>query len=52
MASTTIERLTDYVFNTPEDPLRSVDCVKQRCEMIKRNLAILAEEKDKSCNLF
>ena len=52
VASTTIERLTDYVFNTPEDPLRSVDCVKQRCEMIKRNLAILAEEKDKSCNLF
>lgn len=52
VASTTIDRLTDYVFNTPEDPLRSVDCVKQRCEMIKRNLAILAEEKDTSCNLF
>ena len=46
VASTTIDRLVDYVFNTPEDPLRSADCVKQRCEMIEKNLAILeAEEK-------
>lgn len=38
VAVTTVEKLTDYVFHTPEDPLRSVDCVKQRCELIERNL--------------
>ena len=38
VATTTLDRLTDYVFNTPEDPLRSVLCVQQRCELIRRNL--------------
>ena len=38
VASTTIDRLTDFAFNTPSDPLRSVDCVKQRCELIEKNL--------------
>lgn len=41
VASTTIERLTDYVFNSPEDPLRSVLCVEQRCELIRKNLEFL-----------
>ena len=41
VASTTIDRLVDYVFNTPSDPMRSVDCVKQRCELIDSNLALL-----------
>lgn len=41
VATTTIERLMDYTFNTPPDPLRSPDCVKQRCELIERNLKIL-----------
>lgn len=41
VATTTIERLKDYVFNTAEDPLRSVDCVKQRSELISKNLKIL-----------
>ncbi len=41
VASTTIDRLVDYVFNTPEDPLRSVKCVEQRCELIKKNLELL-----------
>ena len=41
VATTTIEKLVDYTFNTPEDPLRSVDCVKQRCELIKKNLEYL-----------
>lgn len=45
VAATTIDKLIDYVFNTPEDPLRSVDCVKQRCELIAKNLEILAKEK-------
>ena len=41
VASTTIEKLLDFAFNTPADPLRSVDCVKQRCELIDKNLEYL-----------
>ena len=41
VAGTTMDRLIDYVFNTPEDPLRSPDCVKQRCELIEKNKALL-----------
>lgn len=38
VAATTTDRLIDYVFNTPPDALRSSDCVKQRCELIDKNL--------------
>lgn len=38
VASTTVEKLIDYTFNTPEDPLRSVDCVKQRRDLIDKNI--------------
>ncbi len=41
VAKTDIDRLTDYVFKTPKDPLRSADCVKQRCELISKNLKYL-----------
>ncbi|MDO5294976.1 MAG: glycosidase [bacterium] len=41
VATTTIDRLIDYVFNTPSDPHRSVKCVEQRCELIKKNLTLL-----------
>lgn len=41
VATTTIDQLIDYVFNTPVDPLRSVECVAQRCDLIKKNLTIL-----------
>lgn len=41
VATTTVERLVDYVFHTPTDPGRSPDCVKQRCELITRNLELL-----------
>lgn len=44
VATTTIDKLTDYVFNTPQDPYRSVECVAQRCEFIKKNLAYLREQ--------
>ena len=44
VASTTIEKLMDYTFNTPSDPLRSVDCVKQRCELISKNLEYLGKK--------
>jgi len=41
VAATTIEKLLDYVINTPEDPLRSSACVEQRKKLIKNNLKIL-----------
>lgn len=44
VAVTTIERLTDYVFETPQDPGRSADCVAQRCDLIRRNLEFLKKE--------
>lgn len=44
VAATTLEKLTDYVFNTPQDPLRSVECVAQRCELIKKNLAFMEKQ--------
>lgn len=37
VATTTVERLLDYSFNTPKDAMRSRDCVAQRCELINRN---------------
>ena len=43
VAGTTMDRLMDYVFHTPEDPLRSPDCVKQRCALIEKNLKMLAK---------
>ncbi len=43
VATTTIEKLIDYTFNTPSDALRSVDCVKQRYELITKNLEILGK---------
>jgi 4-O-beta-D-mannosyl-D-glucose phosphorylase len=45
VASTTLECLTDYIFNTPKDALRSSDCVAQRCKLIRRNLEILNNDK-------
>ncbi|MDR0884303.1 MAG: glycosidase [Oscillospiraceae bacterium] len=42
VATTTLELLTDYVFNTPPDALRSVDCVRQRIALIEKNRAFLA----------
>ena len=41
VAETDTDRLCDFVFHTPEDPLRSADCVRQRAEMIKENLRFL-----------
>lgn len=41
VAVTTVEKLMDYVFHTPQDPLRSVECVEQRCEFIRKNLEFM-----------
>jgi 4-O-beta-D-mannosyl-D-glucose phosphorylase len=40
VATSTVNRLLDYVYNTPEDPLRTRLCVDQRCELIQKNLAL------------
>ncbi len=47
VATTTVERLVDYCMNTPPDPLTSAACVRQRIELIDRNLRIL-RKKDES----
>ena len=45
VAATTVDRLLDYVKNTPEDGLRSASCVTQRISMIEKNLKILRQLK-------
>ena len=37
VATSTIDRLLDYVMNTPEDGMRSSVCVEQRCRLIDQN---------------
>jgi len=41
VATSTIERLLDYVKNTPSDPLTSRGCVDQRMELMEKNAAFL-----------
>ncbi|MFO7956090.1 MAG: glycosidase [Candidatus Brocadiia bacterium] len=43
VATTTEEKLLDYVMNTPEDPLRSYACVEQRRDLIERNMAAMED---------
>lgn len=38
VATSTVDRLLDYVLNTPEDGMRSKLCVEQRCRLIDKNL--------------
>ncbi len=45
VATTTVERLLDYVLNTPPDPLRSAACVRQRIALIEKNLRLHREGK-------
>lgn len=45
VAATTVDKMLDYVMNTPEDPLRSYACVQQRIELISRNLELLSSKK-------
>lgn len=44
VAETTLEKLADYVFETPRDPGRSADCVRQRAELIRKNRKLLEEQ--------
>jgi 4-O-beta-D-mannosyl-D-glucose phosphorylase len=41
VAATTVDKLMDFVMNTPEDPLRSYACVQQRIELIRKNLEFI-----------
>ncbi len=43
VATTTIDKMLDYCFNTPSDPLFSADCVQQRSDLIKGNLDIIGD---------
>jgi len=41
VATSSVDRLLDYVLNTPEDGLRSAASVKQRYELISKNLKLM-----------
>lgn len=43
VATAELGRLLDWVTHTPRDPLRSHACVRQRREMIDRNLAVMRD---------
>ena len=43
VAKSSLDRLLDYVKNTPPDPLWSAFSVQQRCDLIRRNLKLLRE---------
>jgi 4-O-beta-D-mannosyl-D-glucose phosphorylase len=45
VAVTSLERLIDYVTNTPHDGLRSAECVHQRQQLIQGNLRLLGKFK-------
>jgi 4-O-beta-D-mannosyl-D-glucose phosphorylase len=40
VATSSVERLVDYVRNTPPDPRTSAECVNQRIRMIEKNLKL------------
>ena len=43
VATSTVDKLLDYVMNTPTDPLRSHACVRQRIALIEKNLEIMKD---------
>ena len=45
VATSTVDRLLDYVLHTLEDPLRSYACVEQRYALIEKNLKLLGASK-------
>jgi len=44
VATTTIDKLLDYVMNTPEDPGRTQLCAEQRYSFVEKNLDVLKNE--------
>jgi 4-O-beta-D-mannosyl-D-glucose phosphorylase len=45
VATSTVDRMVDYVTNTPPDPLASAKCVQQRMELIRKNLKLMDKAK-------
>ena len=45
VATTTIDKLVDYTFNTPADPFRSIENAEQRKQLIEQNEALLEQTK-------
>ena len=45
VATSTVDRLVDYVLHTPADPLRSKACVEQRYALIDKNLKLMNPKK-------
>jgi len=43
VATTTLDKLIDYTFNTPQDPFRSLECAEQRKDMIERNEKLISK---------
>lgn len=41
VATTTVDRLLDYAFHTPADPMNSSDCLRQRIALIEKNQKFL-----------
>ncbi|MCK5210652.1 MAG: glycosidase [Cyclobacteriaceae bacterium] len=48
VATTTIEKLLDYVFNTPEDGYSTGKCVQQRVDLINKNFDIVKSLRSQS----
>ncbi|CAM2785689.1 glycosidase [Paenibacillus taichungensis] len=44
VATTTLDKLVDYTFNTPADPYRSLDCASQRGDLIEWNEKLLQKQ--------
>ena len=45
VAASTVDKLLDYVQNTPPDGMRTRICVEQRCRLIEKNLRLSAKKK-------
>lgn len=43
VATTTLEKLVDYVLHTPEDAGRTFACVQQRIDLIDRNMKVMED---------
>jgi hypothetical protein len=48
VATSTVNKLLDYVLHTPEDLLRSYACVQQRYALIEKNLKIMGSLQKRS----
>lgn len=46
VARTSVERMVDYVMNTPEDAMRSAACVAQRLALIEHNLQVCSRSRN------